>query len=343
MKPLFTIGIASYNYASYMEKGLNAIKRQKFKNYEVLISDDCSTDNSVEVIKKYIADNPDMNIRLIENDKNRGIEYNKNKLIECCEGEYLMLCDADDWMADNCLEVMADIIEKEHPDRIISEVAHISDDGKIIQIECLTDSQTKWGWNIHHGCANRVEILRKHNIKIHGRPDDVYFTIEFSKYCKKVSIIKEVMYYWLVHLDSEGRGKIPVASTEWVKSFHGTLLHDIENVIHYIEKRNDENAKKDVEELRLVMLKMYYFKILFSFQKYNLRNKLKYYKVLKNIMYNLDNNYLSNVYLKKGSTAPLREYAMKSIRLCAGLERYHLMPMALIGYHIIGKFKYFDQ
>lgn len=342
-KPLFTIGIASYNYADYIEKGLNAIKNQKFKDYEILISDDCSTDNSIEVIKKYINENPDICIRLIENEKNLGIAGNKNALIDNCNGEYLILCDADDWMSENCLEVMADTIKKEHPDRIISEVAHIDTNGNIIQTEHLSDTQTKWGWNIHHGCANRVSILKEHNIRIHGRPDDVYFTLEFSKYCKKVSIIKEVLYYWLVHLDSTGRVKKPVASEEWVRRVHGTLLHDMGDIIRYIEERNDKDMAKDREELRLVMLKMYYFKILFSFQKYSWINKLKYYKLLRSIMYDIDKNYLSNKYLSGKANAPLRPYAMKAIRLCARLERLHLMPLALTGYHIIGKFKYFDQ
>lgn len=343
MKPLFTIGIASYNYASYIGKGLNAIKNQKFKDYEIVISDDCSTDNSVQVIKKFMNDNPELRIRLIENDKNKGIVANKNKIIENCNGQYLLLCDADDWMSEDCLEKAADIIMKEKPDRVLTEVAHIDENNNIIQIEHLPKNQTKWGWNIHHGCFNKTSIIKEFGIKIEGVPDDVYFSIEFTKHCKKVSIINEVMYYWLVHLNSAGRKKIGKVTDEMIDNVHGKLLYYLGDTIQFIESSNDINKNKDKEELRLVLLKMYYFRLLFSFQRFCLRDKLKYYIKLKKIMLSIDKDYLQNQYLSRKINPPLRAYAMNAIKLCVRLEKLHLMSPALIAYHIMGKFKYFDQ
>ena len=91
----FTIGIASYDYAKYIKKGLDAVKNQTYKNYEILISDDASTDDSQAVIQQYMRDNPALKIRLIVNEKNEGLVSNKNKLIRECRGDYLLLCDAD--------------------------------------------------------------------------------------------------------------------------------------------------------------------------------------------------------------------------------------------------------
>lgn len=112
MQPLITVGIASYNYALQIVKALEAVQRQNFHDYEVLISDDCSTDDSVARIKEFISSHPQMTIRLIESERNEGLVANKNKIIQNCRGEYLMLCDADDWMADCCLEKIADKIRR---------------------------------------------------------------------------------------------------------------------------------------------------------------------------------------------------------------------------------------
>ena len=205
--PLFTIGIASFNYEKYILKELEALKNQTFQDFEIVISDDASSDTSVALIQKFIKDNPQLKIKLICKEKNEGLIANKNTIIENANGKYLLLCDADDWMHCQCLEKIANVIAKENPDRIITNIVHIDEEDKIIQVENIPLNQTKWGWSVHHGSAYRMDIIREHDIRILGEPDDVFFTLEFTKYCKKFSCIPENLYFWLVHRDSEGRKK----------------------------------------------------------------------------------------------------------------------------------------
>lgn len=338
-KPLITIGISSYNYEKYIERALCAIKKQKFTDYEVLISDDCSEDDSVKKIQTFMGNNPQMNIRLITNSENRGIVANKNILIENCNGEYLMLCDSDDWMADDCLEKIAEVIRRERPDRIIAAITDIDEKGRIIQVQDVPKNQTKWGWSIHHASAYKVDIIRQHNITIKDRPDDLYFTIEFAKYCKKVISIHEPIYFWFVHFESEGRKEQPfsLACPRLLRS-----LNFIGETVETLRTEKEYTAS-DVEELRMVMLKLYYFYIFFSLQKSPLKEKLYYYRVFHNEILKIDPNYLKNDFLKFGAKQILRSYALKSIRLFALLERVKLMRAALVFYHMISKFKYFDQ
>lgn len=344
MGPLITIGIASYNYGDYILKGLNAIKKQEFTDYEILISDDFSSDNSVAVIKKYIKNNPDMNIRLLESSQNNGLISNKNRIIENCSGEYLMLCDADDWMSEDCLLKIAEVIKKEDPDRIFVEVAHVDERGEIIQIEHLSDNQSKWGWNIHHGCVTRTSILKEHNIKIQQDViDDVYFTIEVSKYCVKISKILEVLYYWLVHKDSEGRKKRDSVSYKKIQQMICNSLYYIGDSIHYIDVHTDFYTFRDKEELRLVLLKIYYFNILFTAQQRSLKDKWNNYKILHGVILEIDRNYLYNYFLSFKGIQPLRKYTLYAIIICSYIERAHLMNLALIIFHVMSKFKYFDQ
>lgn len=333
----FTIGIASYDYAKYIKKGLDAVKNQTYKNYEILISDDASTDDSQAVIQQYMRDNPALKIRLIVNEKNEGLVSNKNKLIRECRGDYLLLCDADDWMDSRCLEKMAEIIEKEHPDRVMSEVAHVNENGKIIQTEHLVAGQTMWGWNLHHGCAVRTSLLREHQIQICGEHDDIYYTMEVSKYCTKVSYIREVLYYWLVHTDSESRrrktDRLAVSGCIW-------LLNYINESIYWL-KNAGGGYKEDAEELRFVRLKIYYYFILFIYQKGSLKNKWFLYRNLHRQMRASDKNYLHSRYLRRGSAPILRPFTMRMIRLCVLLEHLHAMPLALTGWHMLTKAVFF--
>lgn len=339
MRPLITIGIASYNYENYIENALSAIKRQKFNDFEVLISDDCSTDNSVKIIQRFANENPQMNIRLITNAKNQGLVTNKNILIENCNGEYLMLCDSDDWMADNCLEKIAEVIYREKPDRIISAVSNIDESGKVIQVQNIPENQTKWGWNIHHGSVYRVDLLRQYNILIQDEPDDVYFTIEYTKFCKTVVSINEPLYFWRVHLDSEGRKKRDF------KNGYMIIIRELNFIGHTIEilRKNTKYTERDVEELRMVLLKIYYFNIFFVMQQLSLKEKLHYYKLFHNEIMKIDTAYLKNDFLRLKEVPILRSYASKSIKLFAMIERVRLMKIALACFHVISKFKYFDQ
>ena len=60
MKPLITIYITNYNYEKFISKSINSVLNQSFKKYELIIIDDGSTDNSIEVIDRYCKKNKDI-------------------------------------------------------------------------------------------------------------------------------------------------------------------------------------------------------------------------------------------------------------------------------------------
>ena len=75
--PLVTFVVTSYNYEKYILKTLESIKSQTYKNIEIIVVDDKSSDNSVELIKKFISENRDLNIKLTEHEYNYGQLHNK--------------------------------------------------------------------------------------------------------------------------------------------------------------------------------------------------------------------------------------------------------------------------
>ena len=89
-----SIVFPNYNHARFLPKQLQSMLNQSFQPLEIIIIDDASTDNSVEVIREFIRKAP--YIRLFCNNKNLGVEHNINRLIEMASGDYIFLSAADD-------------------------------------------------------------------------------------------------------------------------------------------------------------------------------------------------------------------------------------------------------
>ena len=68
--PLVTFVVTSYNYEKYILRTLESIKAQTYKNFEIIVVDDCSNDKSREIVESFISDNQDLIITLIKHEKN---------------------------------------------------------------------------------------------------------------------------------------------------------------------------------------------------------------------------------------------------------------------------------
>lgn len=92
MKPKITVFMAAYNAAQYISESIQSILSQSFKDFELLIVNDGSTDHTIEVIREF----PDPRIRLIHNSINRGLVYTRNVALKEAKGEYIAVLDSDD-------------------------------------------------------------------------------------------------------------------------------------------------------------------------------------------------------------------------------------------------------
>ena len=92
--PPISVLMPAYNAEEYIAEAIESILNQTFKDYEFIIVDDCSTDNTWQIIKKYIK--KDSRIKAHKNEKNLGIAGNRNKLISMAKGDYVIWQDADD-------------------------------------------------------------------------------------------------------------------------------------------------------------------------------------------------------------------------------------------------------
>lgn len=108
MNPLVSIIMPSYNGGKYIRKSIESILNQTYCNWELIIIEDCSVDDSLSIIKSYEDDR----IRLLVNDENRGIAYSTNRGIKEARGKYIALLDDDDVATENRIEIQVDFLEK---------------------------------------------------------------------------------------------------------------------------------------------------------------------------------------------------------------------------------------
>ncbi len=104
--PLVSIVIITYNSSRYVLETLESAKTQTYQNIELIVSDDCSKDNTVDICRKWIEENKDRFIRteLITVAKNTGISPNCNRGCKVARGEWIKLIAGDDALLNNCIE-----------------------------------------------------------------------------------------------------------------------------------------------------------------------------------------------------------------------------------------------
>ena len=109
MNPIVSIICPSYNSSSYIERTVRSVLAQTFNDWELIIVDDCSTDNSCAVVQKYISDE---RIKLVVNQFNLGGAGARNRAIGIAKGRFIAFLDSDDVWFDDKLDLQINYMIK---------------------------------------------------------------------------------------------------------------------------------------------------------------------------------------------------------------------------------------
>lgn len=111
---LISIIVPVYNAGIYIEETISMVRAQTCIDWELILVDDCSEDNSSQIIKNYMDLVKDERIRLIKKEKNEGAAMARNTGMEAAKGRYIAFLDADDiWMADKLEKELAFMKKKQ--------------------------------------------------------------------------------------------------------------------------------------------------------------------------------------------------------------------------------------
>src|SRR5262245_12919162 len=113
--PLVSICIPVYNGEKYIIETIRACVDQTYRNIEVVVSDNCSTDRTVELIKGF----SDPRIKIYSNAKNEGLLFNFRKVFSYATGKYMSFLGADDGMENDAVEKAVNILEAPGNENIV--------------------------------------------------------------------------------------------------------------------------------------------------------------------------------------------------------------------------------
>lgn len=202
--PTFSIIIPTYNIEDYIEATLQSVINQSFKDFEIIIIDDCSTDSTKSIIENIRINNPNISIKMISNETNLKQGASRNKGISLSNGKYLLFLDADDALIDNdVLNKLNHIINtKNHPDIIYTglQARGVREFQIIPTIENCDKkyrlSEYKWS-NVTTICW-KSSLIKDNNIKFPKNIlfEDVYFNFLGIYYSNSYEIGDFISYLY---------------------------------------------------------------------------------------------------------------------------------------------------
>lgn len=137
-EPLVSVLVASFNHERFIEQALDSIAVQSHRNFELIIVDDCSTDGSVELIRRW-TDRTGLPTVLVVNEWNRGICAVLNQLFALASGEFCILLDTDDWMEPDRIRAHINHFEELDPDIpvVFGDAAMRDEEGRSVGVTFL--------------------------------------------------------------------------------------------------------------------------------------------------------------------------------------------------------------
>lgn len=219
--PFFSIIVPVYNTSNFVAKCLNSIKTQNFENFEVIVINDGSSDNSQDIIKNEIEG---LNNFIYFFQKNKGVSAARNLGLENSKGKYIYFLDSDDWLEPFALEKIHFSLNNNQSDILmfnffkstssVSTPVFLFRNSGYLEGNYLDEfyqnmigplnSQLKTPLllNQHVVLWNKVykrEIIFKNNIKFNeelGNGEDFIFNIDFFPYAKSATLINENLIHY---------------------------------------------------------------------------------------------------------------------------------------------------
>lgn len=200
----FSILLANYNNGEYIKEAINSIIAQSYEDWEIVIVDDASTDESDEIIKTY---NNNERIKYITNTENKGCGYTKHKCAKLASGDIFGFLDPDDKLTPNAIEVMVKEHKKNLKCSLIFSNRFVCDDKlnpRKNQPEISFDSSKSLLEQSEGQVSHFVTFKKKYYEKTVGINESFKRAVDMDLYYKleevgQINFTEQRLYYWRVH------------------------------------------------------------------------------------------------------------------------------------------------
>lgn len=204
-KEKISIIIPVFNGSCYIDECLNSVTYQSYDNLEIIIVNDGSTDNSLEILRKWEVN--DSRIRLYNN-SNHGVSYTRNYAIEKCTGEFVVCIDCDDLVAKDYVQYLYQLVKDNNADMAVVGMnilgEELKEEPEKIDVFINEDIQENLP-NVIEGYIGgkiyKTNIIKNNRIKLDETiyvSEDLLFNFDYSIYCEKVIVSNKSMYFYRI-------------------------------------------------------------------------------------------------------------------------------------------------
>ena len=202
-----------YNSEKYIVRTLKSVVNQTCKVLEIILIDDCSSDNSVEVAKSYL-ESMDISYKLLINKENSGPSFSRNRGIEEASGEYIFFLDSDDLIVPFYFEHLVKAIYDYNYEFVFCNVVQceknidlnsFSDVFKISEFEYGSNTSLIKRYGYSCGAVFKTSIIKNNNIKFNedcSYMEDNLFNFNYLKYVKSAAYVESAVYCYINYSSS---------------------------------------------------------------------------------------------------------------------------------------------
>lgn len=254
-----------YNAEKYLKRSVESVINQTYKNIELILVNDASTDSSLKLCEDYaLADN---RIKVFSNINNGGPAMSRNNGIKQATGEYIFFIDADDYIELDTFETLITEFDKADIDLVMSNFSKLID-GKVIKQNVVFNLQNKsfkgaekelsmsemdefvrhflkypsshlisycWARLFKRSIIADNNILVNENMRLF---EDLVFHLKYLQYCRKVLFINQNLYIYAIH-DTHISASMNIINAD-------SLLHDMALFDEHTREYFLKNGKKQV-------------------------------------------------------------------------------------------------
>lgn len=135
MSDKVSVIVPIYNVEPYLKRCVDSLLAQTYSNYEILLVDDCSTDNSGKIAKEYAQAHPEL-CRFIPREVKGGSSATRNTGMEAAQGEWLAFVDSDDWVTEDYISAMYEVVQRDQADIVVNSSYYVYYNEKSSHIVC---------------------------------------------------------------------------------------------------------------------------------------------------------------------------------------------------------------
>lgn len=298
LKPKISVIIPVYNAKDYLAACLDSVCNQTLKELEIICVNDCSMDNSLEILNEYAQ--KDSRVKIIDCKVNGGESKARNFGLDRAIGEFIAFVDNDDKLDLDFYEKLYNKAKETNADIVKGNVITIGYDGKPVK-SVLNPLMLKMNdkWFFHHewwSAIYKSKLIKENNIKLlegYVLGGDILFLNEALYYAKKVEVVNDTAYNWIRREDS---GESALLSNEKVFSVFfivGKILNNINNWF-----RNNELNGGSYD---FIMRTCFWYPLDYIFRNDDPEAKKTCIEFLINLYNNCLRKEQANVYLKSNA------------------------------------------